>query len=673
MLPFASLINSIKQQATDSFHRQLIILQGDKDWSEQQALTLIEQHNQAYLYCGPEITGIKSSLASQCLGQDSSLLIINAHSGFDSNTFCAAEGTLIGGGLLILMLPAGNYSDLFHGYLYQQLDDNQFITIRQDQDLPKLPSSNSVNQSQTLNLDEQKQAVQAVMKTVTGHRRRPLVLTANRGRGKSAALGIAAATLLNENRINNILVCAANKQATFTLFKHAKSELNDTSEHPFHLQTDQGHITFIAPDQLLQALPVCDLLLVDEAAALPVSTLESLVVHYSRLVFATTMHGYEGSGRGFALRFQKQLKQLAPQYRQLHLQQPIRWADNDPVENFTLNTLCLTDNPIVDSLYNKHQPVKFCLVSADQLAADINLLKQVFSLLVTAHYQTKPSDLHSLLSDRTLSVFVLKQQQQIFAVALVNKEGQLEDSLAKQVWLGERRVQGHLVAQSLTFHSGFKQAALHQYARVQRIAVQPQLQQQGLGKKLIEHIEEYCRDNQVDHLCSSFGATPELINFWQQLGFSSLRLGVSRDKSSGTYSVIVNKALSTQAQNLHQQIQQDFHHQLNTQLSRHLQQIDSEVVLGIISETEKSLANPDTFVTYTQGHRGYEYIEEQLIQLIRSYDLSTLAKQQQLILVDKVLLNYSWPELAKKHQYTGKKQAQLAIKEAVTQLLNTEE
>ena len=42
---------------------------------------------------------------------------------------------------------------------------------------------------------DQQRAVDAVVRVVTGHRRRPVVLTSDRGRGKSAAFGIAAAQL----------------------------------------------------------------------------------------------------------------------------------------------------------------------------------------------------------------------------------------------------------------------------------------------------------------------------------------------------------------------------------------------------------------------------------------------------------------------------------------------
>ncbi|GLS90513.1 tRNA(Met) cytidine acetyltransferase TmcA [Psychromonas marina] len=639
---------------THSNHRQLIRLQGSLDWCYQQCEQYIANTALPYFWLGDAPEKIFSTLYKQILGQETSLLIINAHQQFDPNLFAASEGTLRGGGTLILISPSEiSNKDHFYTYIYKQLIKADFLTISEGSNTPIPLLTNSC--APRLQLDQQKTAIEAITKTVTGHRRRPLVLTANRGRGKSAALGIAAKQLI-ESGIQKILVCAPSKAATNTLFKHAGISV---------------HIEFIAPDLLLDEKPSCDLLMVDEAAALPVPLLEALTIHYSRIVFATTLHGYEGSGRGFALRFQKRLKEIAPQSRAMHLDQPIRWDRNDPVEQFTLQNLCLTETQTDSPVYDKLHDTKFELITTQQLLANHSLLTEIFSLLVIAHYQTKPSDLEKLLNDATLSTLVLTQHKRILAVALVCAEGEIEQQLAEQIYQGKRRINGHLVAQSFTFHCAQPQAATHKYARIQRIAIHPAIQQQGLGKHFIDKLTYWAGSQQFDHLCASFGASAELLKFWQAKQFQTLRIGSSKDKSSGVHSFIVNLPLSDKGKALHLLLKQQFHDQLLVQLSRHLQQIDSELVFSLISELSKTSYQHPLLTSYCSGHLLYEFAEFHLINLIINSDLSLLAKSQQRLTIQKILQNRSWAEVCQNGEYTGKKQAQQTLRISIKQLLTS--
>lgn len=670
-----SFVRHIQQHATAENHRQIVRLQGDLSWCYQQAEYLIKQLQLAYFWCGPCPDSLESVSYKQILGQETSLLFINALHDFDANEFAASVGCLRGGGLLILLTPIEIPADnLFYQYLHSQLTAYNFVTISKDHPLPQF-SQNAplINKQQPLNLSQQPLAIAAIIKTVSGHRRRPLVLTANRGRGKSAALGIAAAELLNSG-LNTILVCAPNKQATSTLFKHANLLLvNEQQGSPFTILSAGKRIEFIAPDVLLAERPKCDLLIIDEAAALPVPTLEALATHYSRLVFATTQHGYEGSGRGFALRFQKRLNEISPQWRKIHLEQPIRWAANDPVESFSLQNLCLTEGSVDNPRYDSSNDIQFAELTAQQLIKDKPLLQNVFSLLVLAHYQTKPSDLQKLLNDRALHIFIMIQNQQILGVSLINKEGGFDKQMCEQIWQGKRRVQGNLVAQSLTFHSACKQAAALRYARIQRIAIHPALQHLGLGKRFVSYLCDWANNNKFDQICASFGATADLLSFWQQLSFSTLRIGLSKDSSSGTHSLIVSRALSLAGQILHSKIQQQFTEQLAIQLSRHLQQIEADLVLKLLQELSKTTVNSAQLDSYINGNLPYEFVEAPLIKLILTANLKNLSKMQQCLTIQKILQNHSWAEICKNHSLTGKKQAQSHLKSAIQQLLAQEE
>lgn len=670
-----SFARHLQQQAIADNHRQLLRLQGDLSWCYQQAEYLVKQLQRDYFWCGPCPDSLIPIAYKQILGQEIPLLIINAYDSFDANAFAASAGCLRGGGLLILLTPQEiPEHDLFYQYLSAQLSAYKFVAIRQGNAFPEYAKAVSITKKNVpLNLTQQQNAIAAIIKTVTGHRRRPLVLTANRGRGKSAALGIAAAELLNSG-LKTVLICAPNKQAASTLFKHANLLLdNELHASPFAILTADKRITFIAPDVLLADLPKCDLLMIDEAAALPVPTLETLAKHYSRLVFATTVHGYEGSGRGFALRFQKRLNEISPQWRQLHLELPIRWAADDPVESFILQSLCLTECSADNPTYDSSSDVQFEKLTAQQLLNNKPLLQDVFSLLVLAHYQTKPSDLQKLLNGSALHIFVIKQNQQLLGVALINEEGGLDKQICEQIWQGTRRIQGNLVAQSLTFHSACKQAAALHYARIQRIAIHPALQSLGLGKHLVRYLTGWASTAKFDQLCASFGATADLLSFWQQLSFSTLRIGLSKDSSSGAHSLIVNHPLTRRGETLHANIQQQFKAQFSIQLSRHLQHIEADLVLKLLQEFDKKRLNGIQLDSYCNGNLPYEFAEAVLIERILTADLNNLSESQQCLTIQKILQNNSWAEVCKKNHLSGKKQAQSTLKCAIKQLLAEEE
>jgi tRNA(Met) cytidine acetyltransferase len=656
----------LKELAKQSNHRQLCCLQGSKSWLLSQALTIIEHEKISYYWCGEAPLSVTSTKYSQLLGQDVQLLVLNMIEQFDANMFAAAEGSVCGGSVIIVLLPDSSpTTDKFDTYIRQQLSSHRFPIFQENHQAPILTDSISQYQHALPDLDllDQQQTVQAIIKTVTGHRRRPLVITANRGRGKSAALGIAAATLINDG-ISKIIVCAPSKQAVTTLYKHAISTL---------LNSDDRHkLIFIAPDTLYSEKPECDLLIIDEAAAIPIKLLTAFAEHYSRLVFSTTQFGYEGSGRGFTLRFQQQLNNITPQWRSIQLNQAIRWAENDPVEQFTLHSLCLMQPATLLPKPDKLSKPFISIIHPDELLNNPAKLSAIFSLLVNAHYQTKPSDLMSLLNDSDLSIIIMQQEEKILGVVLISHEGGFSEMICEEVYQGIRRPKGHLVPQSLTFHSGFRKAAMQTYARIKRIAVQPSLQNLSLGSKLLTWSINWANAQQFDHLCASFSASDDLLRFWMKHQLQVLRIGLRKDKSSGQHSFMVNYPLSEQGKILHQAILTDFNQQIAIQLSRQLNRLDSSLLITLWPQVATPTYNnvlTTSLTAYIDANRNYESVEYRLIELLYGSSLQQLSNQQQRCVIEKIIQNHSWQEIVKQHGFTGQKQAQAFLKHCICDLL----
>ena len=195
-------------------------------------------------------------------------------------------------------------------------------------------------------------------------------------------------------------------------------------------------------------------------------------------------------------------------------------------------------------------PITAICLERRQLIENEDLLQQIFGLLVTAHYQTRPSDLQQMLDAPNLSIHVLQQEQQVLAVALLSREGGFDAELSEAIYAGKRRPHGHLVPQTLTFHAQIAGAAELVCERIMRIAVHPDIQKRGLGKQLIQHLYEYAASKQADYLAVSYALSPELLRFWQQAGFMLARIGHRRDTASASRSAVQLRAISTAGKDL---------------------------------------------------------------------------------------------------------------------------
>ncbi len=303
----------------------------------------------------------------QRLGSESRLLVIDAFQGLHPDAFAAAGGTLRGGGDCVLLTPplrdwadyvdpdkarfaaypqtAGDLRGLFIARLLRLWRDSPAV-VPLTPDAPQRLRLAPVSDAPFVLNTAQEAIAEAVRRVAHGHARRPLVLTADRGRGKSTALGIAAARLLQDGW-PRITVVAPHRRAVQTLFRHARAQAGLHGDEVADVRFGEGLLVYRQPEQCLQEPPAdVGLIIVDEAAAIPVGLLERLLGLGNRLVFASTVHGYEGSGRGFRLRFESVLQQLMPQWRRAHLDRPTRWAPDDPLEALLNRSLLLDTEPV---------------------------------------------------------------------------------------------------------------------------------------------------------------------------------------------------------------------------------------------------------------------------------------------------------------------------------------
>ncbi|WP_290907057.1 GNAT family N-acetyltransferase [Halomonas sp.] len=558
--------------------------------------------------------------ASTRLGGEQDLLVLDAVSegaGFDPDAFGALAGTLRAGGLLVLMTPPdwgarpdADYARLAeYPFRPEQLSARYLARLAGLLDaapevirwpapgapflpplleqLPRVPAPavDPASADPDCLTDDQ---AEAVARLVRQRRRRPLVITADRGRGKSAALGIACARLLAAGEAE-ILVTAPRPAAVESLFERLATLCPAGERHGLDFLLGDRRVRFVAPDELTRLAQAGAAggagarLLVDEAAAIPAALLGVWLSAFPRIAFATTVHGYEGSGRGFAVRFLPRLTREAPEWQGLHLGEPIRWAADDPLEGLVNRLLLLDAEPVPAA---SAMAPAWQRVMPAELARDETRLRALFGLLVQAHYRTTPADLRRLLDGPGVGIGALVSDESPVGVVLTGDEGGFDTELAERVARGERRPRGHLMAQSLAAHAGSREALTARLRRVVRIAVASSHRRAGLGRWLIEQEAEQASRDGVDLLGASFGAEPGLIAFWRSLGFVTLRLGLTRETATGEHALMVARPLTKRGEALAAELATRFQRALPGLLAFELRELSPEVAAALLSEGE---------------------------------------------------------------------------------------
>ncbi|WP_421216730.1 tRNA(Met) cytidine acetyltransferase TmcA [Aeromonas enteropelogenes] len=679
-----SEVGDLRQCLARTGERRLIWLEGEQADCIARADALLGEAV-FWLGEGPACHNpLPAAKALQRLGQECDTLVLNAFSGFHPDAFGALAGTLRAGGLLLLLTPPRvqwpGYPDPDRVRLVARPEEaaqagHGFIArlvrlLEGDPALSLLPPDDGelwqpLGPDRPLS-DDQALALPAIHKVLHGHRRRPLVLSADRGRGKSSLLGIAAAELLRDQPDLQIIVTAPSQGTVATLFDHAARRLGTTVEK-------LAGLAYCSPDRLVHEGLQPDLLLVDEAAAIPTPLLEAMLARHSRIVFATTEHGYEGTGRGFHLRFKRVLDRETPDWQEIHLASPIRWSARDPLEPLVFRLLGLNAE-VADPLPPTNP--RWRIIAQGVLAKDETLLNQVFGLLVLAHYQTTPSDLRALLESPSLDIHLLEEAQSLLGVALVAREGQIEAELAEAIWAGRRRPRGHLLPQSLLAHAGCKTAGERSYARVMRIAIHPELHRHGLGSLLLGQLEAYYRQAGIDYLGSAFSASADLLPFWRKAGLVALRIGLQRDAASGSHAALLLKALKAKHEPELALWRRRFVAQLPTLLAGELKGLDPELVWQCVQGCEPASGEPDAFVCdelacFAHHHKPFELCQPSLQRwLAGNIDrLAPLTADERHLLIAAIWQYADWARLAGRLQLAGKPALIKALRALLARLL----
>jgi len=514
-----------------------------------------------------------------------------------------------------------------------------------------------------------------------------VVVEADRGRGKSSAAGLAAAALAADG--HDILVTAPSFDNAAELFERA-TELLTTLDHlaadesadsdtdtiePPVATTAGGRVRFASPPDAANLPNEPDVVIVDEAAALPVRLLERLL-DAPAVGFCTTVHGYEGSGRGFAVRFRERLAASAHDVTDIELREPIRYGQGDPIEAWLAWTLMLDAKPPADQLVADATPetVSYRQLTADDLVDDESLFRSVVGLFAAAHYKTEPDDIVRLLDAPNLELRALLADGHPVSVAVLAREGGLSSEQQAAIYRGQR-VQGHMLPDVLTSQLRDPTAAGPVGYRVMRIATHHAARSRGLGSKLLSRCHDEFGDS-VDWFGVGFGATPRLLSFWRANGYRPVHLSVTRNETSGEHSALMLRPCSTVGNNLAARHRRWFRERIAGQVADTLSGVAPDVIRGVLRAVAVS-ADDDRLDTLSRADRDWQvltgvaygpgtyetapHLFRQLTMAHLVQPVAELSPRDERLLVRKVLQCAPWATVADELGFVSERQCKRAF------------
>jgi N-acetyltransferase 10 len=387
--------------------------------------------------------------------------------------------------------------------------------------------------------------------------RSTVTLTAARGRGKSAALGVAVAAAIAHG-YSNIFITSPSPENLKTLFEFVvkgfdaleymdhvdytilQSTNPDYNKAIVRINVHRQHrqtIQYIQP-QDAHVLGQAELVVIDEAAAIPLPLVRKLMGPY--LVFmASTINGYEGTGRSLSLKLIQQLREQSRgqsnvnggdvevadkstgraakdgsktfasgrTLREITLSEPIRYAAGDSVEKWLNKLLCLdatlpkskmntqgTPHPSTCELVHVNRDTLFSFHPVSE-----KFLQQMMALYVASHYKNSPNDLQLMSDAPAHQLFVLippipedsTRLPEPLCVVQVALEGRISKKSVLNSLSRGQRAGGDLIPWLVSQQFQDSEFAGLSGSRVVRIATNPEYMNMGYGSRALELLTDF--------------------------------------------------------------------------------------------------------------------------------------------------------------------------------------
>ncbi|MEM0352376.1 MAG: GNAT family N-acetyltransferase [Sulfolobales archaeon] len=527
-----------------------------------------------------------------------------------------------------------------------------------------------------------------------------VVIIADRGRGKSSAVGIGVVGLVREllkfkNRVR--VAVTANEPSSIQSMMLLATKALEVLKKEFRVIKREGFVIEIKGDRFsIEYWPPLDILkldvdvvVVDEAAGIPVPLLHKIWRKFKRTIFSTTIHGYEGAGRGFSVRFLKRIREdRKTKLAIVEMSEPIRYSADDPIEKFQFDVLLLNAEPAeltaedIESI--KKGEYSYVAYEPEELfkAENEALLRQLFGIYVLAHYRNEPDDL-GMIADaphHAVRAMVLKNGK-VVAAAQLAEEGGLTSEYIDELLKGGK-ISGNIIPDRLLKHLRRRIFGEGVGWRVVRIAVHIDAQGMGIGSEFIKSILSEAKSRGYDWVGAGFGVTYELLNFWLKNGFKVLHLSPERNPVSGEYTALVIHPLTEAWRKVVEDSLEDFIVKFVESLPAVYRDFEADAAYLILSSLEKPLeiskvidlrdTQLERLSLYISAVFTLEVVFDSAIlavkKLVYEGKLSRVGQRSGQILIAKVLQGRPWENIREEFGI-GKAAAATAVRESLAKAL----
>ncbi|MEM4473265.1 MAG: tRNA(Met) cytidine acetyltransferase TmcA [Archaeoglobaceae archaeon] len=511
--------------------------------------------------------------------------------------------------------------------------------------------------------------------------RKAIVITADRGRGKTAILGIATPPLISRlqrllKRPVRVMVVAPTPQAVQTYFKFLIKAMKRQGMREFFVKKSEEMITvvnskyarveYVVPRRAIEEKDFADILVIDEAAGIEAPVLLKITENARHMIFSTTVHGYEGTGRSFNIRFLKRLESdESVEVEKIHMSEPIRYGSGDPIEKWLYDVLLLNAQPAEidekDLEKIKNMELEFKMLDKDELVKNDKLLREFFGIYVLAHYRNRPSDLAILLDTPNHIPFAVFVNGKVVCSLHVAIEGGLDDEVIEKI-KGGYKPKGQIIPDLALKHFWNYEFAKQKGIRIVRIATHPSVMNLGIGSFALKNIIKFAEENYLNWVGSGFGISNELLRFWLKNGFIPIHITPQRNEVSGEYTAIVLKPIGDR-RNV-EKMNSEFIRRFIEYLGDELSDLEVKTAIMVLKTLKSEIdacipkfgyVEVERLQKYFEGLGFYEYISDLARPLVRFYYSklgdAKLDEIEEEILVAKCLQLLPWRDIAVEGKY----------------------